>query len=174
MAVPTSLDYLLLTLIARGVNTKYLLLARAGLSVGATQPALRRLEQKQLIKPGRPGPRGSISFSLTGAGKQELKSLPEFISKMVTDPPTEMDALLRVITLAIEPQQGKSRKRIMAAAADKLSRELTMSRSRLAKLADSDMGERYRQISIRWEIERIEAQLRLLRRLSRRTSQQIR
>jgi len=70
----SSLDLFLLGLIQSGVDTPYLLRERARLSIGATLPALKRLEGMRLVARGLKGQRDKQQFVLLSAGKRALKT----------------------------------------------------------------------------------------------------
>ena len=52
------LDLFVLALIVSGISIPYELKTAAGLSPGATIPALRRMLEEALIRKGKPGPLG--------------------------------------------------------------------------------------------------------------------
>ena len=62
--INSSLDLFLLGLIQSGVNTPYLLRERARLSVGATLPALERLQKNRFISRSEKGLRNKQEFEL--------------------------------------------------------------------------------------------------------------
>lgn len=94
----TSLELLILALIDRGIATAYDLQARAGLSVGATLPALRRLEKTKLISRGEIGQRGRQQFTMTQKGRRALESWPHLLEEPVA---RDLDNILRTAALAI-------------------------------------------------------------------------
>jgi len=72
MSDQSTLELFLLALISRGVSTPYEFKAQAGLSVGATKPALERLLQNGLIKKGEKGSRSRVEYLLTSAGRRAV------------------------------------------------------------------------------------------------------
>ena len=92
------LELFVLALIDDGVSTPYELQRAAGLSPGATIPVLRRLLEGGLVRTGKAGPRGRMSYGLTAAGRQRLK----IGWKDVIDigPGSDLDANLRGALLA--------------------------------------------------------------------------
>ncbi|HYD16530.1 MAG TPA: hypothetical protein VEB03_00840 [Candidatus Nanoarchaeia archaeon] len=94
-AAPTrsSLELLILTLLKQGLSTTYDLQTEAGLSLGATVPALKRLAAAKLVTRKDAGRR--IEFSVTREGEKALASWTA-----PTRPSTDMDDLLRSAYLA--------------------------------------------------------------------------
>jgi DNA-binding PadR family transcriptional regulator len=95
----TDLDLFVLALIDSGVSTPYGLQKLAGLSQGATIPALQRLLEARLVRQGKPGARGRTDYKVTTAGRKLLKAgwLPLFEA----GPSGDIDADLRVALLTI-------------------------------------------------------------------------
>ncbi|MGB6132888.1 MAG: hypothetical protein WBG54_13990 [Acidobacteriaceae bacterium] len=95
----SDLDLFVLALVADGVSTPYRMQIDAGLSPGATIPALRRLVQSGLALQGKPGPRGRTEHRITAAGRRRLNS---GWSDLIEGGPTgDLDADLRVALLAV-------------------------------------------------------------------------
>ena len=93
------LDLFVLALIECGVSAPYALQTAAGLSPGATIPALMRLLEAGFVLQGNPGPRGRADYKITVAGRRYLKSgWKELIEG---GPSGELDADLRVALLAL-------------------------------------------------------------------------
>jgi DNA-binding PadR family transcriptional regulator len=102
----SSLDLFLLGLINSGVDTPYLFRERARLSVGATLPALRRLENMRLITRGKRLLRNKQLFKLTVAGRRALKTeLQHFLQEYRKKPPNDMESILRVASLGLAAEQ---------------------------------------------------------------------
>lgn len=80
------------------MNTPYLLQERAGLSTGATIPALRRLLQKKDIIRGKRGERGRGELHVTENGLARLDEEWELLFK--AEPPKEVEQVLRIACLA--------------------------------------------------------------------------
>ncbi len=95
----TDLDLFVLALIDGGVSTPYELQKAAGLSQGATIPALQRLLEARLVRQGRPGVRGRTDYKVTAAGKKILKA--GWQPLVDAGPSGDIDADLRVALLAI-------------------------------------------------------------------------
>lgn len=65
------LQMFLLLLVDFGLTTPYDLLSKAGLGVGLTSPALKRLEQAGLLT-STPGPRRRVRYAMTEKGETTL------------------------------------------------------------------------------------------------------
>ena len=65
-----SLDLLILSLVEAGIDTPYRWQSRAGLSLGGTLPAVRRLLARHLVSEAAAGPRGRREFTITAAGRR--------------------------------------------------------------------------------------------------------
>ncbi len=95
----TDLDLFVLALIESGISTPYEFQKAAGLSPGATIPALQRLLEAGFVRPGRPGSRGRTNHSITPAGRKLLKSGWRIL---IEDGPSgDLDADLRVALLVM-------------------------------------------------------------------------
>jgi hypothetical protein len=93
------LDLFVLALIASGVETPYELKTAAGLSPGATIPALVRLLEADFVLQGKPGLRGRADYKMTAAGRRYLEC---GWKKLIEDGPSgDLDADLRVALLAL-------------------------------------------------------------------------
>jgi DNA-binding PadR family transcriptional regulator len=103
VAAPTrsSLELLILALLKQGLSTTYDLQVQAGVSLGASVPALKRLAAAKLVTRKEVGRR--LEFSITREGEKALASwtAPQ-------RPPTDMDDLLRAAYLAWITGDGKS------------------------------------------------------------------
>ena len=103
----TDLDLFILALIDGRVSTPYELQKEAGLSQGATIPALQRLLEARLVRRGKPGARGRTDYKVTAAGKKTLKA--GWLPLIEAGPSGDIDADLRVALLAI---RGSSDRRL--------------------------------------------------------------
>ena len=95
----TDLDLFILALIDGGVSTPYELQKAAGLSQGATIPALQRLLETPLVRQGKPGARGRTDYKVTAAGRKALKA--GWLPLVEAGPSGDIDSDLRVALLAI-------------------------------------------------------------------------
>jgi DNA-binding PadR family transcriptional regulator len=95
----TDLDLFVLALIDGGVSTPYELQKTAGLSQGATIPALRRLLEARFVRQGKPGARGRTDYKVNAAGKKLLRD--GWLPLIEAGPSGDLDSDLRVALLAI-------------------------------------------------------------------------
>lgn len=95
----SDLDLFVLALIESGIATAYELQRAAGLSPGATIPALRRLVERGLAQQGRSGARGRIAHRITSAGRRHLQA--GWRELVDAGPSGDLDADLRVALLAL-------------------------------------------------------------------------
>jgi DNA-binding PadR family transcriptional regulator len=95
----TDLDLFVLALIDGGVSTPYELQKAAGLSQGATIPALQRLLEARFVRQGKPGARGRTDYKVTAAGRKVLKA--GWLPLVEAGPSGDVDSDLRVALLAI-------------------------------------------------------------------------
>lgn len=95
----SDLDLFVLALIESAVSTPYGLRTAAGLSPGATIPALRRLLEAGLVVAKKPGSRGRTDHTLTPEGRRYLKS--SWRGLIDDGPSGHLDADLRVALLAL-------------------------------------------------------------------------
>jgi DNA-binding PadR family transcriptional regulator len=93
------LELFVLALARRQINTPYFLRETVGLSPGATIPVLNRLEQAGYLQRGKPGVRGRTEYTITGGGKQHLRS--GWRPLLADSVPTDVDAVLRIASLAM-------------------------------------------------------------------------
>ena len=75
------------------------LLASAGLSVGATLPALSRLEKTGFLRRAEPGTRGRTDYSVTEEGMRRLKS--GWHPLLEDSIPGDIESVLRTAALAL-------------------------------------------------------------------------
>ena len=106
----TDLDLFVLALIDGGVSTPYELQKSAGLSQGATIPALQRLLEARLVRRGRSGARRRTDYKVTAAAKRLLKD--GWLPLVEAGPCGDLDSDLRVALLAI---WGSGDRRLAAA-----------------------------------------------------------
>jgi DNA-binding PadR family transcriptional regulator len=95
----TDLDLFVLALIDGGVSTPYELQKLAGLSQGATIPALQRLLEARFVRQGKRGARGRTDYKVTAAGRKLLET--GWLSLVDAGPSGDIDADLRVALLTI-------------------------------------------------------------------------
>ncbi len=96
------LDLYVLSLIERGLDTAYLFQREAGLSLGASTPALRRLGAARLVtrkeeKPSTKRPRHAYSLTPSGRKLAQNGWRDHFQSNRT---PSDLDAVLRLADMA--------------------------------------------------------------------------
>jgi DNA-binding PadR family transcriptional regulator len=95
----TDLDLFVLALIDGGVSTPYELQKSAGLSQGATIPALQRLLEARFVRQGKPGARGRTDYKVSAIGKRLLRD--GWLPLIAAGPSGDLDSDLRVALLAM-------------------------------------------------------------------------
>jgi DNA-binding PadR family transcriptional regulator len=109
---PSILDYYLLSMIDRGTNTSYELLRKAGLSLGASTPSLRRLLKAGLISlqmEEETSMRPRHQYALTDHGKRSVREAWKTLLVARSIPP-DLDSILRVVDMALH--YGGDRRKI--------------------------------------------------------------
>ncbi len=94
----SNLELFTLVLVGRGLVNPYELHQRAGLSVGAVIPALKRLEAGQYLRRSAAGARRRQEFALTAKGQRALSEWRQLLEAPV---PGDLDGILRVACLAL-------------------------------------------------------------------------
>ncbi len=92
----STLELLLLACAKYGFGTSYDLLNKAGLTLGGTSSALKRLQKAKLLT-SKPGMRGSQRFTITAEGERELKR--GWLSMAKDRPAVSPEEALRVLYL---------------------------------------------------------------------------
>jgi len=95
----SDLDLFVLALVADGVSTPYRMQIDAGLSPGATIPALRRLLTSGFVLQSKPGPRGRTEHRISASGRRHLKT--GWQPLVDAGPGGDLDADLRVALMAL-------------------------------------------------------------------------
>lgn len=95
----SDLTLFVMTLLDLGLSTTYQLKAQVGLSPGATNPLLRRLAEERMVRALHPTARNKMTYELTAKGRSFLQAGCENI--LNAPPPPEMDAIIRIVTLAL-------------------------------------------------------------------------
>jgi|ERR1035438_4980671 hypothetical protein len=119
----SSLDVFLLALIDSGVATSYAMREEAGISVGASRPALHRLSALALVAEGAAGARGKVTFKLTASGRRaKSASLNFLLADYRLHPPSDIESILRVAALALSAAKPAEAVELMTRAADRFRR----------------------------------------------------
>lgn len=93
------LDLFVLALIETGVSTPYEFQSKAGLSPGATIPALQRLREAGYVRQGKPAARRRLDYKITATGRKLLKG--GWKSLLESGPTGDLDADLRIALLVL-------------------------------------------------------------------------
>jgi DNA-binding PadR family transcriptional regulator len=148
----TSLEVFLLALIDSGVETAYAMRERAALSVGATLPALRRLEKEGLVVRAKQGSRKRQAISLSAAGRRALTG--------------DTESILRAAALAISAGKGSEGSALLRRAAKERRKSPTKRPSSIANVADNHLASIYRRMLAECDAAKVEAESKALSRLS--------
>lgn len=124
--LPSSLDIFLLSLIDSGVTTSYAMREQAGISVGASRPALQRLERQGLVEQGKAEARNKLSFRLSRRGRHaKLTGLNHLLEEFRLKPPSDTESILRIASLAASEGKKLAAVRLLKEAAEECRRRAT-------------------------------------------------
>ena len=119
----SSLDVFLLALIDSGVTTSYDMREQAGISVGASRPALQRLERQGLAEQGKAEARNKLAFRLTRRGHHaKLTGLNHLLEESRLKPPSDTESILRIASLAASEGKKLAAARLLKDAAEECRR----------------------------------------------------
>jgi DNA-binding MarR family transcriptional regulator len=162
--VTSSLDLFIMALIDQGAATAYAL-SRAGISLGAALPALKRLAKDGLVKKGKPGARRSTAHELTARGRDALGSWRDMWQRYLDQPPNDIESLCRVAALAWSGGRRRDALRLLESAAAK-AETTTLPQSMAARpAAASSLGATYAWMGSVTEAARKQAERRALARI---------
>lgn len=164
-AKPTrsTLDLFLLALIRDGVNTLYAIRQQAQISVGAAQPALRRLAKQRLIKANAGGSRGKQEHALTPAGRKVIAAEWRRLAAFAPQKPyADTESLLRLVAMAESPSDATVKALIDRAMADRQRRAAVEADRRGSS---GSVAQRYRSLLQAFEQARLAAEAKELARL---------
>jgi DNA-binding PadR family transcriptional regulator len=159
----TSLDLLLLLLIHRGTNTPYLLRSRAGISLGASLPALKRLLGNRFIKKSKPGQRGKREFALTPAGHSQIANISQHLQSALAQPVTDVDSALRLAACAIFTGSSEVAVELLQKSADDFDRRSGKVRNALPEFQTDELPDLYAAATARCEADRLQSSASSLR-----------
>jgi DNA-binding PadR family transcriptional regulator len=165
-----SLDLFILALIQQGLNVPYAIQLRAGLSVGSTLPAFRRLLKTRLVKEEEPGPGGRRrrEFSLTAAGRKKLQIAKTNLEELSADAAGDLEATLRFACLALFWGDPGVASQILVRAADEFKDRSEGSQrvGRKQMQSKSDLASLYRGLLFLNEADRQKATAKRFRGLA--------
>ena len=165
----TTLDLFILSLLERGVTTPYSLLSRAGISLGASRPALQRLAGHGLIREMGQGPRGRREFKLTRAGEAEVANLDRYLDTAMSEQYRDRDSVLRLCCCALEMGRTPQAVQLLRKAAEECHERSRARRKELPDLpAGADLPKRYVYSMAVCEAARLETDARSFRTLAAR------
>jgi DNA-binding PadR family transcriptional regulator len=119
----SSLDVFLLALINSGVTTVYAIREQAGISVGASRPALQRLKKLGLVEEGEVEARNKIAFRLTRRGRRaKVVGFNRLLEEFRSNPPSEPESILRIAALAISEARSFEARGLFRKAAEEFRR----------------------------------------------------
>jgi hypothetical protein len=119
-----SLDLLILILVEGGITTPYRWQKEAGLSLGATLPAVRHLLARHLVSEAAAGPRGRREFTITPAGRSELKRIKHYLDDALPEPVGELESVLRAFVIAVRAGRQDAATRLLEGAATEETSEM--------------------------------------------------
>jgi DNA-binding PadR family transcriptional regulator len=109
METTSTLDLFLLRLIDSGIDTPYQFRERVGLSVGATLPALKRLEAAGLIDRKAKALRNKQQYTITRAGRHHLRSHMQISFHQIENQRfADSESVLRMVSLAASADETKA------------------------------------------------------------------
>jgi hypothetical protein len=164
----SSLDLFILALIQRGVNTPYAMREQAGLSLGGTRPALKRLEGLGLVLRSDRLNRNRQPFTLSKAGAGALKAGINPLLDIPTERSTgDIESILRIASLAAVSGRQPKAVRLLIDTASRLRKRagsLTTEKKRDSQV--SDLGQTYKNMLRIYEESRLTVQAGTLERLA--------
>jgi DNA-binding PadR family transcriptional regulator len=139
-----TLDLFLLTLVRDGVSTPYEWQARAGVSLGASLPAVKRLLDGGMVSEAEKGSRGRREFRLTRSGRNELMKTDLYLEEALEEGRGDLESVLRLACIAISEAKAKpARKLLLLAAEEHAKRSRRAKRRAAAKLNDCSVAGLY-------------------------------
>jgi DNA-binding PadR family transcriptional regulator len=111
------LDMFLLGLVRGGLITPYDWQSRARTSLGASLPAVRRLEKAGLLEKARKGPRGRQEFALTQRGRDQVANLGPYVQHALNGQLGDLESVVRLACLATVVRKTKTAKELLLEAA---------------------------------------------------------
>lgn len=163
---PSVLDIFILSLFDRGLKTAYDLQRRAGVSLGSSVPALRRLEEAGFIKRAAQvdsSKRPRNQFKLTAAGKKMARGA--WILLLNNQSPSDFDSILRLVDMA---QHYQAKAADITVFLDAVSSERqSLTRSGRARLCEECNPLEILATREAWDVSRRKAEAKFLAELAR-------
>jgi DNA-binding PadR family transcriptional regulator len=123
-----TLDFFILTLVRDGIRAPYDWQARAGVSLGASLPAVRRLLGRGLVSEAEKGSRGRREFTITSSGQRELQKSDLYLEQALENGNGDLESVLRLVCIAISEAKTESARKLLLHSAEEHAK-----RSRRAK-----------------------------------------
>ncbi len=164
----SNLELFTLAMVGRGLVNPYELHERAGLSVGAVIPALKRLEAGQYVRRSAGGARRRQEFALTAKGQ---RAASEWRQLLEAPAPGDLDSVLRVACLALLASDRKTAIRFLRQAAERkqhAARGSELKSRELEKPAERDSLGFYAWARAKGEEARAKAEASVLLEIARR------
>jgi DNA-binding PadR family transcriptional regulator len=158
---PSVLDHLILSLLDRGLQSPYDLHSKGGLSLGSTVPALRRLEEAGLVRkkvPPDSRKRPRHWFQVSAAGKKLARS--GWIPMLRDRPPSDFDAVLRLVDIAQHYQAKSTDIAVFLEAAVSERRPATRTRTSAPRKKRDSLGLTTTRRA--WDVARLKAEASFL------------
>jgi DNA-binding PadR family transcriptional regulator len=156
------LDLFILALIADGVDTPYRWQRQAAISTGASLPSIRRLAARGLVNEAETGPRGRRRFSLTRAGRSELKNITQYVETALNKENLDVESLLRLAVFAYASGKRDLATSLLKQSAVYRQRRIDRQQRSLSYPLSASMAESYSEVIAQFEIERQEAAIRTI------------
>jgi DNA-binding PadR family transcriptional regulator len=166
----SNLELFILALVKEGLATPYQLMARAGISLGGSLPALRRLREADLISESKTMARRAKKFTILPAGR---KALVEGLKDQLSSHPTDLESMLRIACLAWMAGSEEDYRHVLKKFSSILSARSKRAKAEATELAeqisDGNAGEKFRWLRVHIEAHRLQAEAKAMEFLSRNT-----
>jgi DNA-binding PadR family transcriptional regulator len=140
----------------------------AGISVGASTPALKRLQVDGLVTSSAAGNRNKIEFALTNRGRQALeKGLQDWLERFRREPPRDVESVVRMAAIAVHKGDQQLASDILRKAAETRHKDSKGNRRLALANQVADFGQLYRTMMAVYESDRDAAEARSLSSLAR-------
>jgi hypothetical protein len=157
---------LILTLVEAGIDTPYRWQAEAGLSLGATLPSVRRLLDRRLVSEAPTGPRRRREFTITRAGRTELRNLDRYLERALAEPVGDLESVLRLFSIAKHLGREDLAVSFLEQTAVEYDRRVGRAQKRASDTSDEDgVAALYLSTTSRCEASRLQAHADTLRAL---------
>jgi DNA-binding PadR family transcriptional regulator len=145
-----TLDLFILMLVRDGLSSPYLWQARAGVSLGASLPAVRRLLDGGLVSEAEGEHRGRREFTITRPGLGELKNINQHLENNLDRPKADLETVLRLVCIAITENKPELAGKLLLQAAEKHAKRFRLARKLAsAPLKHSRLSELYAAVFAR-------------------------